>query len=189
MIPALSAPALRATSHIPSPLAHLTPFTYLDQGSTFLLVLPLCLCFSLTTPLCVSFFHSLGLAQFPYHSSSFSLLTSLSTSPQASGYLFCACSPVQEHRELLSLSLCLSVSLSLSLSLSLSSCYAPGPDQNGGESPIQQLLILTFAKAMLAECGQPDIYRWWPSHDPKAAGGLAASLSWKEKRAHRVQSP
>ena len=174
MIPALSAPALRATSHIPSPLAHLTPFTYLDQGSTFLLVLPLCLCFSLTTPLCVSFFHSLGLAQFPYHSSSFSLLTSLSTSPQASGYLLCACSPVQEHREL--------------LSLSLSSCFVPGPGQNGGESPIQQLPILTFAKAMLAACGQPDIYPWWPSYDPKAAGGLAASLSSKEKGALRVQS-
>ena len=77
MIPALSAPALRATSYIPSPLAHLTPSTYLDQVSTFLLVLPLCLCFSLTTPLCVSSFHSLGLAQFPYHSSSFSLLTCL----------------------------------------------------------------------------------------------------------------
>ena len=89
----------------------------------------------------------------------------------------------------LSLSVSLSLCLSVSLSLSLSSCFAPGPDQNGGESPIQQLLILTFAKAMLAECGQPDIYRWWPSHDPKAAGGLAASLSWKEKRAHRVQGP
>ena len=60
MIQALSAPALRATSYIPSPLAHLTPSTYLDQVSTFLLVLPLCLCFSLNTSLSVSSFHSLG---------------------------------------------------------------------------------------------------------------------------------
>ena len=51
MIQALSAPALRATSYIPSPLAHLTVSTYPDQVSTFLLVLPLCLCFSLTTSL------------------------------------------------------------------------------------------------------------------------------------------
>ena len=60
MIEALSAPALRATSYIPSPLAHLTVSTYPDQVSTFLLVLPLCLCFSLTTSLSISSFHSLG---------------------------------------------------------------------------------------------------------------------------------
>ena len=42
MIQALSAPALRVTSYNPSPLAHLTPSTYLDQVSTFLLVLHLC---------------------------------------------------------------------------------------------------------------------------------------------------
>ena len=41
MIQALSSPALRATSYIPSPLMHLTPSTYLEQVSTFLFVLPL----------------------------------------------------------------------------------------------------------------------------------------------------
>ena len=63
MIPALSAPALTATSYIPSPLAHLTPSTYLDQVSTFLLVLPLCLCFPLATSLC--FFLSLSTCPIP----------------------------------------------------------------------------------------------------------------------------
>ena len=60
MIQALSAPALRATSYIPSPLTHLTPSTYLKQVSTFLFVLPLCHCFSITTSLYVSSFQSLG---------------------------------------------------------------------------------------------------------------------------------
>ena len=60
MIQALSAPALRATSYIPSPLMHLTPSTYLEQVSTFLFVLPLCHCFSITTSLYVSSFPSLG---------------------------------------------------------------------------------------------------------------------------------
>ena len=60
MIQALSAPALRATSYNPSPPMHLTPSTYLQQVSTFLFVLPLCHCFSLTTSLYASSFHSLG---------------------------------------------------------------------------------------------------------------------------------
>ena len=49
--------------------------------------------------------------------------------------------------------------------------------------------MLTFARAMLAACGQPDIYPWWPSHDPKPAGELDASLSWEEKGAHRFRVP
>ena len=73
------------------------------------------------------------------------------------------------------------------VSPSLMSCFVPGPDHNGGESPVQQLPILTFAIAMLAACGQPDIYPWWLIHDPKASGGLAASVSWEEKGAQRFR--
>ena len=47
--------------HIPGP------------GLYFLLVLPLCLSLSLTTSLSISSFHSLGLAQFPYHKFNVSL--------------------------------------------------------------------------------------------------------------------
>lgn len=60
----------------------------------------------------------------------------------------------------------------------LLSCFVPGPDHNGG----QQLLMLTLAP--YSNAGGT-----WPTHDPKAVGGPAASLNWEEKGAYRVQGP
>ena len=116
-----------------------------DQVSTFLLVLPLCLCFSLTTSLSISSFHSLGLAQFPYHKFNVSLpaclFLHLSPGFRISALCMQPCPGAQ----------------GTPVSPSLMSCFVPGPDHNGGESPLQQLFMLTFARGMLAACGQPDL--------------------------------
>ena len=121
MIPAFSAPALRATLYTPSPLAHVTLSTYLDQVPNFLLVLPLC--FSLTPSLSVSSFYSLGLSQFPHYSSSVSL----------PAYLFLHLSPGFRLS-----ALCMQPSPGAQgtpVSPSLLSCLVPCPDHNRGESP------------------------------------------------------
>ena len=95
----------------------------------------------LSNHISISSFHSLGLAQFPYHKFNVSLpaclFLHLSPGFRISALCMQPCPGAQ----------------GIPVSPSLMSCFVPGPDHNGGESPVQQLVMLTFARAMLAACG------------------------------------
>ena len=72
------------------------------------------------------------------------------------------------------------------VSSSLLSSFSPGPDRSVCESCLQKLLMLTCTAALLFQAtpgkhlDNQTLNPWWPSHDPKVAGGLVASTTWEE---------
>ena len=172
-VPTLS--ASNTKSIITEPLlCGLSPPPHTVTSSILSSLSPLCLCFSLLLSPSVSSSHSLGHAQFPITDSvSLSLSVSFSAFPQALVLLLYA-------------ALSMKRGTTCPVSPCLLSCFSSGPDRSVCESCLQKLLMLTFTAALLFQAtpgkhvDSQTLTPWWPSHDPKVAGGLVASTTWQE---------